>query len=45
MVIASHITIALQTIVSRNVRPLDTAVLSVTQIHAGEAYNVIPGMR
>ncbi len=42
VVTASHIAIALQTIVSRNVRPLDTAVVSVTQIHAGEAYNVIP---
>ncbi|MGH7047016.1 MAG: M20 aminoacylase family protein [Stellaceae bacterium] len=42
VVSASHIAIALQTIVSRNLRPLDTAVLSVTQIHAGEAYNVIP---
>jgi amidohydrolase len=42
VVAASHIAIALQTIVSRNVRPLDTAVVSVTQIHAGEAYNVIP---
>jgi len=42
VVAASHITTALQTIVSRNVRPIDTAVVSVTQIHAGEAYNVIP---
>ena len=42
VIVASHITTALQTVVSRNVRPLDTAVLSVTQIHAGEAYNVIP---
>ncbi len=42
VVVAAHLTTALQTIVSRNVRPLDTAVLSVTQIHAGEAYNVIP---
>src|SRR5262245_11730800 len=42
VIIASHITTALQTIVSRNVRPIDTAVLSVTQIHAGDAYNVIP---
>jgi hippurate hydrolase len=42
VVAASHIAIALQTIVSRNLRPLDTAVVSVTQIHAGEAYNVIP---
>jgi amidohydrolase len=42
IVTASHIAIALQTIVSRNVRPIDTAVVSVTQIHAGAAYNVIP---
>ena len=42
VIVASHITTALQTIVSRNLRPLDTAVLSVTQIHAGDAYNVIP---
>jgi hippurate hydrolase len=32
----------LQTIVSRNLRPVDTAVLSITQFHAGDAYNVIP---
>src|SRR6202030_4442217 len=42
VVVASHITTALQSIVARNVRPVDTAVLSVTQIHAGDAYNVIP---
>jgi len=42
VVVASQITTALQTVVSRSVRPVDTAVLSVTQIHAGEAYNVIP---
>jgi len=42
VVAASHIAIALQTIVSRNIRPVDTAVVSVTQIHTGEAYNVIP---
>jgi hippurate hydrolase len=39
---ASHVTAALQSIVARNVRPVDTAVLSVTQIHGGNAYNVIP---
>ena len=33
---------ALQTIVSRNLSPLDSAVVSVTQIHAGDVYNVIP---
>jgi amidohydrolase len=42
VIAASQIAVALQTIVSRNVRPIDTAVVSVTQIHAGEAYNVIP---
>jgi amidohydrolase len=42
VLVASHIATALQSVVSRNVRPLDTAVLSVTQIHAGDAYNVIP---
>ncbi len=42
VIAASHIAIALQTIVSRNVRPIDTAVVSVTQIHGGDAYNVIP---
>src|SRR5579862_2419244 len=42
VVVAAHITTALQTVVARNVRPIDTAVLSVTQIHAGDAYNVIP---
>jgi amidohydrolase len=34
---------ALQGIITRNKKPLDTAVLSVTQFHAGDAVNVIPG--
>ncbi|HEV8031120.1 MAG TPA: M20 aminoacylase family protein [Stellaceae bacterium] len=42
IVVASHITTALQSIVARNVRPVDTAVISVTKFHAGDAYNVIP---
>jgi len=42
VLVAAHVTAALQSIVARNVRPVDTAVLSVTQIHAGNAYNVIP---
>jgi amidohydrolase len=42
VLVASHVTTALQSIVARNVRPVDTAVLSVTQIHSGDAYNVIP---
>ena len=40
--VAAHIAVALQSIVSRNVRPIDTAVVSVTKINAGDAYNVIP---
>ena len=42
VVVAAALTQALQTIVSRNVDPLRAAILSVTQIHAGSAYNVIP---
>ena len=42
VVVAAHITTAMQTIVSRNARPIDTIVLSITQIHGGDAYNVIP---
>jgi amidohydrolase len=42
VVVGSQIASALQTIVSRNIRPVDTAVLSVTRFHAGQAYNVIP---
>jgi hippurate hydrolase len=40
--VLAQIVTALQTIVSRNARPVDTLVLSVTQVHAGDAYNVIP---
>lgn len=39
---ASHVVTALQSIVARNVRPVDTAVVSVTKIQGGSAYNVIP---
>ena len=42
VIVAAHMVTALQTIVSRNVPPLESAVLSITQIHAGDAYNVIP---
>ena len=42
VLVAAHLATALQSIVARNVRPVETAVLSVTQIHAGDAYNVIP---
>ncbi len=38
----AHITTALQSITARNVSPLQAAVISVTSLHAGEAFNVIP---
>jgi amidohydrolase len=37
-----HIGAALQTVVARNLSPSDMGVLSVTKIHSGDAYNVIP---
>ena len=40
--IACQMVQAFQTIVTRNKRPIDTAVISVTMINAGEATNVIP---
>lgn len=42
IVTASHIVTALQSIISRNVSPLQSAVISVTQIHSGNVWNVIP---
>ena len=42
IVIASQVVNALQAIPSRNTHPVDSLVISVTQIHAGDAYNVIP---
>ncbi len=40
--VACQMVQAFQTIVSRNKKPIDTAVISVTMIHTGEATNVIP---
>ena len=42
IVIATALVQQLQTVVARNVPPTEPLVLSVTQIHAGAAYNVIP---
>jgi len=39
---SAHVITALQSIVSRNVPPLETAVVSVTAVQGGEAFNVIP---
>ena len=40
--VAAQIVLAWQTIVSRNIKPTDPAVLSVTRMHGGEARAVIP---
>lgn len=42
IVAAAELVLGLQSIVSRRLSPLDSAVVSVTQIQAGEAINVIP---
>ena len=42
IVAAAQLVTALQTVTSRSVDPLEQVVLSVTQIHAGETYNIIP---
>jgi hippurate hydrolase len=42
VLVACHLGTALQSIVSRNVPPQDVAVLSITRIQGGDAYNVIP---
>ena len=42
VLVASHITTALQSIVSRNLKATEPLVLSVTKIHSGDTYNVIP---
>jgi len=42
VLVACHIVTALQSIVSRNISALDSAVMSATAIKSGDAYNVIP---
>jgi amidohydrolase len=42
MLFAAHLVSALQTIVARNLHPQQAGVVSVTQIHAGETWNIIP---
>jgi amidohydrolase len=43
MIAAAHLLLALQTIVSRNVDPLDSAVITIGIMQAGSAANQIPG--
>jgi amidohydrolase len=42
LVTAAHLVTALQQLHSRRMNPLDQAVVSITQFHGGDAYNVIP---
>jgi hippurate hydrolase len=42
VLVACHLGAAVQSIVSRNIAAMDTAVLSITRIQSGDAYNVIP---
>jgi hippurate hydrolase len=42
VVVGANMVMALQTITSRNIDPQDALVVSVTQFHAGEAFNIIP---
>jgi amidohydrolase len=42
VIVAAQIINAAQTIVSRNVKPVDTGVVSITCMEAGSAYNIIP---
>ncbi len=43
VVAAAHVVTALQTIVAREVSPLQPAVVTIGSIHGGDAFNVIPG--
>lgn len=43
ILIAAHLIIAIQSVVSRGISPTDSVVVTVAQIHAGTAYNIIPG--
>ncbi len=43
VLVACQVVSALQSIASRNTDPVDALVVSVTRIHGGDAYNVIPG--
>jgi amidohydrolase len=42
IVVGAHIITALQSVVARNLDPLDSGVISICMFHAGDAGNVIP---
>jgi amidohydrolase len=43
VLVAAHVVTALQSLVSRRRNPFEEGVVSVTQVNAGHAFNVIPG--
>ncbi|MBW3637197.1 MAG: amidohydrolase [Armatimonadetes bacterium] len=43
VLIAAHVVTALQSIVARNLKPLDAGVVTVGKLEAGTAFNIIPG--
>lgn len=42
VVASAHLILAMQTLVSRETDPVDQAVISVTRIHGGTAFNIVP---
>lgn len=42
LIVSSQLVLALQTVVARNLHPCESAVVSVTQFHGGDAWNIIP---
>jgi hippurate hydrolase len=42
VLVQAQVVTALQSLVSRNVDPLEPAVLSITKVHGGDAYNILP---
>ncbi|MCF6117440.1 MAG: amidohydrolase [Mesorhizobium sp.] len=42
IVIAAHVIVGLQTLVSRNTDPTESLVVSATKLNAGQAYNIVP---
>ena len=42
VLVASHVVIALQSVVARSINPLESGVVSVCALEAGDAFNVLP---
>ncbi|ODS24524.1 peptidase M20 [Candidatus Endobugula sertula] len=42
IIVAAHLMTAMQSVISRSLNPLESGVVSITKVHGGEAYNVVP---